>query len=171
MSYGIIYCAFDCSNAKVYVGQTVVAFEKRKKQHLETSQDLRLEKKWRLFHRVLHKRAEMFEWSILSTVNSQDELDAAEVYWIRYYDAFGDGGYNLNEGGKGHGRRSESTKEKMRLAKLGKKQSPEWIEARRKGMMGRTQSEETKAKLRTIAKEQWARRYAGDEGAVGRRAE
>lgn len=39
-------------------------------------------------------------------------------------------------------------KEKLRLAKLGKKQSPEHIEKRRLGMLGHFVSEETKTKLR-----------------------
>jgi len=63
----------------------------------------------------------------------------------------------------------QTSRERMRLAKLGKKQSPEHIAARRKGLMGRVQTKETREKLRTIAKEQWARRYAGDENAVGRK--
>lgn len=63
----------------------------------------------------------------------------------------------------------QDTRERMRLAKLGKKQTPEAIEKRRLACMGRTQTEETKEKLRQIAKAQWKRRYAGDEMAVGKR--
>ncbi len=76
---------------------------------------------------------------------------------------------NLDLGGQtGDFKDRISTCEKMRLAKLGKKQSPEWIEARRKGLMGHVQTEETKEKLRKIAREQWDRRRAGDMSAVGR---
>lgn len=63
----------------------------------------------------------------------------------------------------------EDTRMRMRLAKLGKKQTSETIEKRRQACMGRVQTEETREKLRQIAKEQWARRYAGDESAVGKR--
>lgn len=63
----------------------------------------------------------------------------------------------------------KDARERMRLAKLGKKQSPEHIAARRAGMKGRTQTSETKEKLRVIAQEQWKRRYAGDESAVGKK--
>jgi hypothetical protein len=64
----------------------------------------------------------------------------------------------------------DNTRERMRLAKLGKKQTPEMIEKRRKGMLGRVQTQETREKLRAIAKSQWERRRAGDEHAVGKRA-
>ncbi len=63
----------------------------------------------------------------------------------------------------------QDTCDRMRLAKLGKKQSLEHIAARRSGMMGRIQTDETKEKLRTITKNQWKRRYDGDENAVGKR--
>lgn len=63
----------------------------------------------------------------------------------------------------------EDTRMRMRLAKLGKKQTPEAIEKRRQACMGRVQTEETKEKLRQVAKKQWERRYAGDESAVGKR--
>lgn len=63
----------------------------------------------------------------------------------------------------------QSSRERMRLAKLGKKQSPELIEKRRQACMGRVQTEETRQKLREIAQAQWKRRYSGDESAIGRR--
>lgn len=63
----------------------------------------------------------------------------------------------------------KDTRERMRLAKLGKKQSPEHLAARRAGLLGHVQTEETKQKLRIIAQEQWARRKSGQVTAVGRR--
>jgi len=63
----------------------------------------------------------------------------------------------------------EDTRMRMRLAKLGKKQSPELIEKRRQACIGRIQTEETREKLRKIARDQWERRYAGDETAIGKR--
>lgn len=63
----------------------------------------------------------------------------------------------------------QTTRDRMRLAKLGKKQSPETVEKRRLASMGRVQSFETREKLRVIARSQWQRRYAGDESAVGKR--
>lgn len=170
MAYGIVYCAFDVSNGKFYIGQTVSGFEIRKLQHLKLSRDFRAERKRRLFHNTLRKREDCFAWSVLTTVSNQVDLDLAERYWIKFFESFGDGGYNLNEGGRGHGKRDDSTREKMRMAKLGKKQHPEWLAARKAGLLGRVQTEETRQKLRDIAKEQWKRRYAGDEKAVGRRS-
>jgi glycyl-tRNA synthetase beta subunit len=61
-------------------------------------------------------------------------------------------------------------REKMRAAKLGKKQSPEWIAARAKALKGCPQSESKREKCRQAAMKQWKRRYEGDESAVGKRA-
>lgn len=63
----------------------------------------------------------------------------------------------------------QDTRDRMRLAKLGKKQSPEFIEKRRQACIGRIQTEETREKIRAVTKAQWDRRRAGDELAVGKR--
>lgn len=44
-----------------------------------------------------------FSCKILESCNSLDELNNAEQYWIRYYDAVNSGNYyNIAHGGKGH---------------------------------------------------------------------
>lgn len=63
----------------------------------------------------------------------------------------------------------DDTRERMRLAKLGKKQSPEHIAARSAGLKGCKQSDEKREKCRQAAKRQWDRRRAGDITAIGMR--
>ena len=171
-----MYCAFDSTNGKVYVGQTIHSFEFRKKSHLDVNNSRNYCTK---FKNALHKRPDKFSWSVLTEVDNQEDLNNAEIYWINFFDACGSGGYNLEYGGA-HGKWSEEAKlalrkkledpeirMKMKLAKLGTKQSPEHIAARMKGKKSFKLSEKTKSKLSEIACEQWKRRYAGDEHAIG----
>lgn len=53
---------------------------------------------------------------------------------------------------------SEETREKMRAAKLGRKQTPEAIEAAHAPLRGRKRSAETRAKMSQAKREGWARR-------------
>lgn len=77
---------------------------------------------------------------------------------------------NLIKGGSSnHFPVGQDTRDRMRLAKLGKKQSATHIAARSAACLGRIQTVETRDKLRTIAQNQWERRRSGDEMAVGKR--
>lgn len=75
---------------------------------------------------------------------------------------------NISLGGYGGFQEHTSeTKEKMRQAKLGKKQSSEFIALRSEGMKGHTVSESAREKIRQSVRLQWERRRAGDEFAIG----
>ncbi len=53
------------------------------------------------FHQALNKYGvDNFEWVILSTTNNQKDLDDKESYWIKYFNTFYCGGYNMQTGGQ-----------------------------------------------------------------------
>lgn len=135
--YGIIYCALNRENAKVYIGQTTCLLKDRVANHKKQLARSKLH-----FHTSLRKYGmDGFEWLPIDSALSKEELDRKEVYWIA---AFGSTdrfqGYNSDHGGS-KGRPSEATKEKMRLAQLGKK----WSQTTREKLVGRKLSEEAKA--------------------------
>jgi hypothetical protein len=52
------------------------------------------------FHNSLNKHGESnFDWDIIDFAYNKDELDFLEVKWIKYYNSFGENGYNLTTGG------------------------------------------------------------------------
>lgn len=71
-----------------------------------------------------------------------------EKYWIKFYNTFGDNGYNRTAGGKGfNGRKhSKETKEKLSVLNKGK------ISGEKHPMFGRKHSQETKDKISAIKK-------------------
>lgn len=116
---GVVYCAFDTSNGKLYVGQTWVGFGRRKAQHINSARN-----PWFLFQYALRSRADSFVWSVLCEVSTQEELDRAEQHFIHELNAQAPHGYNLTEGGYGS-RKSDETKEKIRAKHIGKKLTEE----------------------------------------------
>lgn len=54
-----------------------------------------------IIHQAIRKHGEKnFEWSIIDQAYSQEDLDDKEIYWIDYYDTYGNGGYNGALGGQ-----------------------------------------------------------------------
>lgn len=92
--YGIIYCAYNKSNQKRYIGQTVQLLCERRSAHYTKDPDI-------YFHRALRKYPiENWEWSEIDSANSKQELDEKEKYWISYYDTTNPlKGYNILNGG------------------------------------------------------------------------
>jgi group I intron endonuclease len=113
----IIYCATNKLNGKVYIGKTSKSLEKRRKAHETLSNN----KPKYYFHRALaNEGIEVFEWTVLEEVESEYQLNEAEKYWINYKKSYiSDFGYNLTLGGEGQTPNKE-TREKIRLATLGK---------------------------------------------------
>lgn len=96
MSYGIIYCAYNKINGKRYIGQTIKNLQARIRLHYQSESCV-------YFHRALTKyKKEDWEWTIIDTAESRQELDQKEQYWISFYDSFNnEKGYNLTKGGSG----------------------------------------------------------------------
>lgn len=97
---GIIYKVTNKVNGKIYIGMTVNDFEKRKRDHIAMAK--RGDERNRYFQNAINKYGEdSFSWEIIDTDISQENLDEKEIYWISHYNSFGEGGYNLTEGGGG----------------------------------------------------------------------
>jgi len=161
----IIYSCFNTITGKHYIGQTKFTAEKRFRGHIKSSNVQKHKQKVGKFHPALKKYgAEVFVVTVLSTCKTQEEANAAEQYWIAFFNARDDEfGYNIAIGGLTHfgpQKHSEETIAKMRAAKLGKKFTEEHkrkIRESSKGkhnhskenhpLWGKHHSEETRRKI------------------------
>lgn len=140
-----VYKLTNTNNGKVYIGQTN-NLHKRMREHKSSKSDC-------LISRAIQKHG----WDCFDTevLYEGPEVDSMEIFFIEYYKSRDLSiGYNICEGGKstrGY-RHTESSKEKMRLAKVGKSQTPQSIENRRESLMGRIFTEETRQKISNAMK-------------------
>ena len=89
-----IYRIYNLINNKCYIGQSI-NIERRIKQHL-----LYFTNEKSILHSAIQKYGvQNFDWEILELC-SIEELDEKERYWIKYYDCYGNTGYNATLGGK-----------------------------------------------------------------------
>jgi group I intron endonuclease len=146
MRTGIIYKATNKINGKVYIGQTVKTFEKRKNRH-RTDSKLPKYSSYK-FYRAINKYGwDAFTWCILLECPA-DDLNEQEILHIEACNSFHTG-YNSNIGGSGHRgfTMSEETKQKLRVANIGKKKSPEACMRLSQSLKGHTTSAATRAKI------------------------
>jgi len=158
----IIYLTTNTINNKIYVGQ-------------HTGNNLDYLGSGKYVKRALKKYgSENFKRETLQECTTQNELDAAEIHWIKTLNSTNkEVGYNLELGGRG-GVPSEETKAKMSIAQKGtfksnktkakmsksSKGRPKTIEARRNmGLARRNISDVTRRKLSDYAKK---RTYSDD---------
>lgn len=94
----IIYRSINKLNGKSYVGKTEKTLETRKEWHLSSVK----QKSKFAFHRAIAKYgAESFEWVVLDTATSLEDLNNKERYFIKLFESFGPNGYNMTLGGEG----------------------------------------------------------------------
>lgn len=147
---GLVYRIFCTANGKSYVGQTWRTLETRWQEHLCSRNCVKL-------HKALMKYGQnRFVVSTLTDgLKNQADMDAAEIYWIRYFNCIDDG-YNIRDGG-GKGRTtSEETRARISKALKGIKKGPlskETREKMSKARQGCVLSEETKKKIGRASKE------------------
>lgn len=144
MSFGIIYKATNKINGKVYIGKTVRGLHNRRLSHYSECKANRYKS---AFHAAIKKYGKgNFGWKILEYCDSKEELDEMEFHYIKQYNSFGTGGYNLTLGGEGVANFShtENTKRKMSKRQVGasnsffgKKHTKESIEKIRKSSIQR----------------------------------
>lgn len=116
---GYVYKIENKINGKIYIGQTIQPPNIRKSQHLS---DLKLKRHGNpyLQHAFDKYGQSNFKFQVINWVNSQEELDKQETYFIKKFGSLSrNKGYNLKEGGNG-GKLPEETKRKISLSKKGK---------------------------------------------------
>lgn len=142
MNFGIIY-SLNCPFTGVvkYIGKTKRPLSQRLAGHMH---DKRITPKYAWIISLLKKGAK-------PTIHKIDEVEILELnFWERYYiELYVAAGVKLKNstlGGEGL-LISETTRQKMRKAKLGKKQTAEHIANRIKGRSGYKHGQETKNKI------------------------
>ena len=164
--WGLIYM-YTFDNGKRYIGQTVQSLLGRHKSHLFNDGHC-------VVDRVIAKHDYSLE--VLDHL-PQNELDYAEQYYIDKFNSITPNGYNMTSGGRGRGKVSDETREKMSKAQsgcnnpqYGVPRSAETKAKISKGLTGRPVSEITRAKLsksltgRTFSDESLAKMKASHPG-------
>jgi len=95
----VIYKVTNRINGKIYIGKTY-DFQKRKREHLYDIDDNTP------FHKALKKYGlDSFEWEIIDSAVSDEELVKKEIYWIQTFNtnihSKNSNGYNVTLGGEG----------------------------------------------------------------------
>lgn len=109
---GIIYCATNLINNKKYIGQTTRSIHRRKLEHISSA----YRNGKYSFHKAILKYGETnFQWSVLDTAKSIEDLDEKEIYWINHFSTYGSGGYNMSVGGQSLKRNNDNADEVSRM--------------------------------------------------------
>jgi len=138
-----LYKITNTENNKIYIGQTKYP-EKRKSQHKMHSTNKHLR------NAITKYGWDKFSYTIIDCAIDWWQADCIEWCLIKHYDSRNvDIGYNVSPGGW-HTEHSEETKNKMSLAKTGKKRKPLSEETKNNislAKTGKKASEETKKKI------------------------
>jgi group I intron endonuclease len=97
--YGIIYKATNKINGKIYIGQTKKSLKIRMNEHAHSA---KYKENAPAFINAIKKYTiNGFNWDIIDTAQSKEELNEKERYWIKFYNSLvKEGiGYNIAEGG------------------------------------------------------------------------
>lgn len=135
--YSGIYKIFNTISEKFYIG-SALNFKRRWQEHKKElrgnrHRNSRLQASWNLHGE------EAFEFEIIELVENKIDLIKREQFWLDTTKCYNDWiGYNINKIAQSclGIKRSAETREKQRLAKLGKKQKPEHIAARAEKIKG-----------------------------------
>lgn len=115
----IIYKVTNKINGKVYIGQTTKTLEYRKMRHRT---QVTCRRKYPIHYAFIKHGFDNFDWEILDTATTREELDQKEIHYISLYKSYGRyGGYNMNEGGNGNRgyKITDETRQKMIDVHLG----------------------------------------------------
>lgn len=89
-----------------------------------------------------------FSYEILEIINSKEEANKKEIYWIKKYNTYENNfHYNLTPGGESSPALDEATKKKLAISKTGQYASKETIEKLSLAHKGMKHTEETKRKI------------------------
>ena len=123
---GKIYLVTNNLNGKQYVGQTIVATNKVGHGKLMT----------RAYAK--HGKDNFTYDKICGGLSNKAILNFAERFWIKVIDSRLPNGYNIEHGGSDKDKVSAETREKLRIANTGKKQSEETKAKRSAALKGRS---------------------------------
>ena len=130
---GVVYRIYNKINGKSYVGQTIHP-KKRLYDHLNGKS------KTPAMHNAVQKYGkEAFQFQIIESDISYDNLDNREIYWIAHFDSLKPNGYNLTEGGGGTRGYSASAETKRKIGEANK--------GKLSNRKGKPHSAETKRKI------------------------
>jgi group I intron endonuclease len=122
----IVYKITCKTNNKIYIGQTNKTLEERLRKHFNFAFTEVERSKNHKFARAIRKYGkEAFYIEEIERVNSQEELDEREFYWINYYNAVEEGYNSRADKGKCGGDtlsqhwNKDEISEKLRASKVG----------------------------------------------------
>ena len=127
---GVIYKIENLANGKVYIGQTIQSFNRRKRTHENElrnnkHKNLKLQNAWKKYG------SESFKFNIIE-VCEESMLDQKEIYYIQQYDSF-KRGYNMTVGGKQVMQcRNHSIETRVKIGEIQKKN---WMDTEYKKLM------------------------------------
>lgn len=97
----LIYRIYNTVNGKSYIGQTIKKPEDRWQEHLQHVNGKHINDQSKVLYKAMRKYGiDNFAFEILQdNIETYEQLDKAEIYWIDYYDSFLHG-YNATRGGQ-----------------------------------------------------------------------
>ena len=144
---GYLYMLTNKINGKIYIGQTIRPIKRRIKEHRSGQNN----KCRALFSAIKFHGWENFDKDWYECPD--EDLNFDEELLIREMGTISPNGYNLREGGGSHGKHSEESKQRMRVATLGKTRSEETRQRCKEAkagknhpMYGKTRSKKSKRK-------------------------
>lgn len=144
-----IYKITNTVNGKCYVGQS---WNIESRWHCY--RQLMCRSQTKLFNALKKHGLSAFTFEVVTEYAdpgpTQTELDTMEACWMDHFHCVLHG-YNLRQAGS-HGKFSDASKERMRQSQLGKTQSDETKEKHRLAWLGREHTPESKAKMSTVQK-------------------
>lgn len=97
----LIYRIYNKVNGKSYIGQTIKSSEERWQEHLQHTNGTHINDQSKVLYKAMRKYGiDNFVFEVLQdNIDTYEQLDKAEIYWIDYYDSFLHG-YNATRGGQ-----------------------------------------------------------------------
>ena len=138
--YGVVYKITNTTNGHFYVGQTKMRLLSRWSKH---KQDARQGKGWVLAAAIRKHGSDVFELEVLTTCDSRDALNAAEINYIFMLRPQ----YNSCAGGGGVGSPTAEVRQKISQAAKGKKRSAQTRARMSVAQAGHPVAPETVAKI------------------------
>lgn len=141
----IIYKITNLLNNKYYVGQTWQPMKDRFAQHAQRNDSVKL------YNAMEKYGSNNFTIECLTVVSTQTLADFYETYFIsRFKSNDRDVGYNISNGGRGVGKHTPQTKEKISTSLTGREKEPFTDEHKvnmSRSKMGHLVSKETRDKI------------------------